>query len=317
MAEIITLRAEARAGAGKGAARADAARRARSRHRLWRRQEPTPISVDPRELSRELAKRGFFATAASISRSTARCSAPCRARCSITRRPTRRCMSISCASAPTRRVTVTVPVVFVNQEQSPGIRRGGILNIVRHGIELVCPVDDIPDHLTVDLDGLDIGDSVHISAVTLPEGCRPTITGARFHDRLASRRRPAVREEARHRRRRRRPPPSEPAAGGLRPGGGGLWRSRRRAHASCRRARQSRLALRPQPPQYRLHGGRRDRPPPWVSGLSQSLQGRARRRRDRRRAPPAAEAADLHERIPARRSARRRGSTRSRPRRSS
>lgn len=80
----------------------------------------------------------------------------------------------------TSKVTVTVPVVFVNHEQSVGIRRGGILNIVRHGIELICPVENIPDHLTVRLDGLDIGDSVHISAVVLPEGCRPTITARDF-----------------------------------------------------------------------------------------------------------------------------------------
>ena len=78
------------------------------------------------------------------------------------------------------RVTVTVPVVFINHEKSIGLRRGGILNIVRHGIELICPVDNIPDRLTVDLDGLDIGDSVHISAVTMPEGVRPTIIARDF-----------------------------------------------------------------------------------------------------------------------------------------
>ena len=74
------------------------------------------------------------------------------------------------------RVTVTVPVVFTNPEMSPGIRRGGILNIVRHGVELNCPVDRIPDHLVVELNGLEIGDSLHISRVNMPEGCRPTIT---------------------------------------------------------------------------------------------------------------------------------------------
>ena len=60
-------------------------------------------------------------------------------------------------------VHVTVPVVFINQESSPGLRRGGILNIVRHGIEMDCPVDNIPDQLVVELDGLEIGDSIHIS----------------------------------------------------------------------------------------------------------------------------------------------------------
>ena len=73
------------------------------------------------------------------------------------------------------RVTVEIPVHFINQETSPGIKRGGILNIVRHAVEFTCPVDSIPDFITVDLAGVDIGHSVHISAVTLPEGLKPTI----------------------------------------------------------------------------------------------------------------------------------------------
>jgi large subunit ribosomal protein L25 len=75
---------------------------------------------------------------------------------------------------------VTVPVVFNNPEMSPGIRRGGILNIVRHGIELSCPVDKIPDQLVVELNGLEIGDSIHISRVIIPEDCHPTITERDF-----------------------------------------------------------------------------------------------------------------------------------------
>ena len=78
------------------------------------------------------------------------------------------------------RVSVAVPVVFVNHERSPGLRRGGILNIVRHGIEMVCSVDDIPERLVVDLDGLDIGDSIHIGAVEMPEGARPVIQARDF-----------------------------------------------------------------------------------------------------------------------------------------
>ena len=70
---------------------------------------------------------------------------------------------------------MTVPVHFINQERAPGIRRGGILNVVRHGIEMVCSVDKIPEHIVVDLDGLEIGDSIHIGAVTMPEGARPVI----------------------------------------------------------------------------------------------------------------------------------------------
>lgn len=72
-------------------------------------------------------------------------------------------------------VTVEVPVQFVNDQESPGIKRGGVLNTVRHRIELVCPADAIPDHIVADLTGMDINDSLHISAVTLPEGVTPTI----------------------------------------------------------------------------------------------------------------------------------------------
>jgi large subunit ribosomal protein L25 len=73
------------------------------------------------------------------------------------------------------RVRVAVPVRFVNDGLSPGIKRGGVLNVVRHEIELVCPADAIPLYITVDLADLDINDSVHISRVTLPPGVRPTI----------------------------------------------------------------------------------------------------------------------------------------------
>ncbi|MCT8996783.1 50S ribosomal protein L25/general stress protein Ctc [Chelativorans intermedius] len=77
-------------------------------------------------------------------------------------------------------VTVNVPVHFVNEEAAPGIKRGGVLNVVRHEVEFTCPANAIPDHIEVDLTGLDIGDSVHISAVTLPEGVEPTITDRDF-----------------------------------------------------------------------------------------------------------------------------------------
>jgi large subunit ribosomal protein L25 len=81
---------------------------------------------------------------------------------------------------PNTRVTVNVPVIFENEAASPGIKRGGVLNIARHGIELVCLATQIPHEIRVDLTGLDIGDSVHISAVKLPDGVRPTITARDF-----------------------------------------------------------------------------------------------------------------------------------------
>lgn len=77
-------------------------------------------------------------------------------------------------------VTVNIPVHFINEELSPGIKRGGVLNIVRHEVEFSVPATRIPEYITVDLDGLDIGDGVHISAVELPEGMKPTITDRDF-----------------------------------------------------------------------------------------------------------------------------------------
>ncbi|PTM92658.1 50S ribosomal protein L25/general stress protein Ctc [Mycoplana dimorpha] len=77
-------------------------------------------------------------------------------------------------------VTVQVPVHFINEEKSPGIKIGGMLNVVRHEIELHCPANAIPDAITIDLDGLKIGDSIHISQVTLPKGTSPVIADRDF-----------------------------------------------------------------------------------------------------------------------------------------
>ncbi len=82
--------------------------------------------------------------------------------------------------SPDSMIRVNVPVQFVNHGQSPGLRRGGVLNIVRHEVEMLCRADSIPDHLTVDLEGHDIGSSIHISMVKLPEGARPTIRDRDF-----------------------------------------------------------------------------------------------------------------------------------------
>ena len=77
-------------------------------------------------------------------------------------------------------VNVEVPVHFVNEEKSPGIKRGGVLNIVRHTIEFHCRANAIPEFITIDLTGAEIGDSIHISAVKLPEGVRPVIADRDF-----------------------------------------------------------------------------------------------------------------------------------------
>lgn len=78
------------------------------------------------------------------------------------------------------RLDIDVPVHFINEAASPGIKRGGVLNIVRHTVNVSCPADAIPEELVCDLTGLDINDSVHISSMALPEGVEPTITDRDF-----------------------------------------------------------------------------------------------------------------------------------------
>jgi large subunit ribosomal protein L25 len=78
------------------------------------------------------------------------------------------------------KLRVEVAVHFVNDLKSPGLKRGGVLNIVRHTIELVCPPESIPEAIIVDLEGKDIGDSIHIASVTLPEGVTSAIRDRDF-----------------------------------------------------------------------------------------------------------------------------------------
>ncbi|MES2445371.1 MAG: 50S ribosomal protein L25/general stress protein Ctc [Pseudomonadota bacterium] len=77
-------------------------------------------------------------------------------------------------------VHVNVPIIFADEELSPGIKRGGVLNIVRHDLELVCDAAEIPDDITISLKGVEVGDSIHISSVTLPKGAVSAITDRDF-----------------------------------------------------------------------------------------------------------------------------------------
>lgn len=77
-------------------------------------------------------------------------------------------------------IRVMVPVEIINEEKSPGMKRGGVLNIVRREIEVFCPANAIPDNLILDLDGVEIGTSIHISAIALPTGVTPTIADRDF-----------------------------------------------------------------------------------------------------------------------------------------
>ena len=78
------------------------------------------------------------------------------------------------------KVHVAVPVVFTDEEKSPGLKRGGVLNIVRHELELVCDAAEIPDEITISLAGSEVGDSLHISAVNLPQGAASAIEDRDF-----------------------------------------------------------------------------------------------------------------------------------------
>jgi large subunit ribosomal protein L25 len=77
-------------------------------------------------------------------------------------------------------IRVAVPVKFLNETLSPGLKRGGILNIVRHEVEVFCPYDRIPGSFDINLEGMEIGTSIHISQVELPEGVRPVIANRDF-----------------------------------------------------------------------------------------------------------------------------------------
>lgn len=174
MPEMISLGAEPRPRAGKGAARAT--------RRMGRipaivygdDKEPLLISLEPRELTRCLARPGFFNHIVEISIEGGRHrTLPREVQYHpVTDLPIHVDFQRVGAGA---QVTVAVPVAFINHERSPGLRRGGILNVVRHDIEMICSVDNIPERLVVDLTRLDIGDSLHISAVELPAEARPVI----------------------------------------------------------------------------------------------------------------------------------------------
>ena len=78
------------------------------------------------------------------------------------------------------KVVLQIPVKFINSDKSPGLKRGGVLNIVRRKVELKCPTENIPNELVVDLEGVDIGQSFKISSIKLPENVHPTIQGRDF-----------------------------------------------------------------------------------------------------------------------------------------
>jgi large subunit ribosomal protein L25 len=179
MAEAIELKGWARARSGKGGSRAER-REGRIPGILYGdKQDPESISVDYRAINQQLQTGHFQSTIYLLDVDGKKTRVIPRA---VQLDPIRD-FPIHVDFLRLGKdalVTVDVPVRFLNEALSPGLKRGGVLNIVRHEIPVRCPADAIPDHFEVDLTGLEIGDSVHISAVKLPEGVRPTVTERDF-----------------------------------------------------------------------------------------------------------------------------------------
>jgi large subunit ribosomal protein L25 len=179
MSETLTLPAEARERAGKGASRA-LRRDGRTPCVIYGgKEEPTLIHVEQKELVRQLGTGHFMNSIVNIEigGKTVRTLPKDVAFHPVTDRPTHVDFLRMTGDSM---VEVQVPVVFVNEAGSPGLKKGGVLNIVRHELELLCPNADIPDEIQIDVTGKEIGDAIHISEVTLPKGVKSVITDRDF-----------------------------------------------------------------------------------------------------------------------------------------
>jgi len=179
MSEIVVLEAEVRDRAGKGAARATR-RAGRIPAVLYGdKKEPVMLSLDPKLFGRQLNRPGFFSHLFDLNIDGTKHRALPR---DVQLHPvTDEPLHVDFVRVTAHTKThVNVPVHFDNHAASPGLKRGGVLNVVRHDIELVVAADSIPERIDVDLTGLDIGDSVHISAIKLPAGAHPAIADRDF-----------------------------------------------------------------------------------------------------------------------------------------
>jgi large subunit ribosomal protein L25 len=179
MAETKTLAAAVRSGTGKGAARSTR-REGRTPAVLYGGGEaPTPLSLNTRDISRLVFAGHFLTTIFELDIDGKK------------ERAIPRDYQLDVIKdfpvhidflrlKPGQRVKLEVPVHFINHEASPGLKRGGALNIVYHAIQMWVPADDIPEAITVDLAGLDFNDSVHIGAIALPKGAKPTNSDKNF-----------------------------------------------------------------------------------------------------------------------------------------
>ena len=179
MSDALTLPAETRERAGKGASRA-LRRDGRVPAVIYGgKEEPTMIHVEAKELVKQLGTGHFMNSIVEIELGGKKIRTlpkdvtlhP------VTDRPEH---ADFLRMVKGGKIEVSVPVVFLNEEASPGLKKGGVLNVVRHELELVCDNDKIPSEIEVDVTGKDVGDSIHISEVTLPEGSESAITDRDF-----------------------------------------------------------------------------------------------------------------------------------------
>ena len=179
MSDVSTLSARARDRVGKGSARAARREGLVPAVIYGDKQDPLSIVVTRRELDKLIHTGSFFSQLLDIEVDKQKHRVLPR---DLQQHPVSDFawhvdfLRVSASSE----LDVEIPVEFTNDEASPGLTRGGVLNVVRYTIEVTCRADSIPEKLVVDLTGLDIGDSVHISAVSLPDGVTPTIDDRDF-----------------------------------------------------------------------------------------------------------------------------------------
>ncbi len=179
MVEVSTIGAHGRDGVGKGAARS-LRREGRVPAVIYgAKAAPLPITLESREIGREISRAGFFTRLydIEIEGETHRVLPRDVQFHPITDQPLHIDFLRLVAGA---KLNVNVACHFTDDEECPGLKRGGVLNVVRHEVELLCPIEAIPNEIVFSLKDLDIGDTIHISAASLPEGVTPTITDRDF-----------------------------------------------------------------------------------------------------------------------------------------
>ena len=179
MSETSVFNAEIRERAGKGAARA-VRRAGRIPAVIYgEKKNPVMVSLDPKELNKFIMDGNIFGRVAEI-----------KVDGNVEKVLPRDIQLHPINDRPEHvdflrlgkgtKVSVGVAVNFLNEDDCPGLKKGGVINVVRHEVDLLCPADSIPATIDIDLSGLEIGDGVHISAIKLPEGVVPTITDRDF-----------------------------------------------------------------------------------------------------------------------------------------